>query len=105
MSSKFKLSLSYVLAMFSLSVFAGDNPKILSVVKVSGTDAMFNYDIFTSLGEPADIKEIDKIRPELNVRFCNVVRAWKLEMARGRILSSEGKQVGAFSVTKWDCNQ
>ncbi|NOH82156.1 hypothetical protein F0231_20840 [Vibrio sp. RE86] len=105
MKPKLKLLTALLIALPPLSVSASDTPKVKSMVKISGTDAMFNYDIYTNLDDESGLKEIDEFRPELNARFCNVVRAWKLEMAQGRILSSSGKQVGAFSATKWDCNQ
>ncbi|WP_045410675.1 hypothetical protein [Vibrio owensii] len=105
MKPKWKLLTALLITLLPLSVSASDKPKVKSMVKISGTDAMFNYDIYTNLDDESGLKEIDEIRPELNARFCNVVRSWKLEMAQGRILSNSGKQVGAFSATKWDCNQ
>lgn len=93
-----------LVVLISSPVFASENP-IASFLKISGTDAYFEYDIYTNLNDEAGIDEIDQIRPELNARLCNVTRAWKLEMADARILSKNGKQIGAAAVTKWDCSQ
>ncbi|EIV8469478.1 TPA: hypothetical protein I7148_22040 [Vibrio vulnificus] len=105
MKPKLKLITALLIATFPFFISASDKPQVQNMVKVSGTDAMFNYDIYTNLSDNSGLNDIDEIRPELNSRFCNVVRAWKLEMAQGRILSNSGKQIGAFSATKWDCNQ
>lgn len=105
MAAKLVLPILLISSVISFHTYGNDKSQFKSMVKISGTDAMFNYDIYTSFSDNAEFEDINKVRPELKVRFCNIVRAWKLEMAQGRILSQTGKQIGAFSATKWDCNQ
>lgn len=91
------------LASFSSVVMATTEPEITKFVKVSGTDAMFVYDIYTNLNYDASYNDLEQIDHKASDRLCNVIKSWKLEMIDGQILSKVGKSISSFSLTKWDC--
>ncbi|GAM59475.1 hypothetical protein JCM19231_2428 [Vibrio ishigakensis] len=94
-----------LLLALSFGVTAGEGvePEIVTLHQVSVTDAFAKYEVMVIAKDSDEWFAATISKGELDVRFCNVLSAWNLELVDAQVLNVERQLVGAHAVTKWDC--